>query len=76
MLKEAEEYASMDTEARRRVEALNKLEEYVVTLRQQVADNSGLGGQVRSVLPAQELVHGNNLCYRSATRIGRPFSVL
>ncbi|KAF8516096.1 heat shock protein 70 family [Gautieria morchelliformis] len=49
MLKEAEEYASMDAETRRRVEALNKLEEYVEIVRQQLSDNRGLGEQLRCV---------------------------
>lgn len=51
MVQDAEDYASIDAEQRRRVGALNKLEEYVANVRRQLADPEGLGGQVCYISP-------------------------
>ena len=51
MVQTAEEYASTDAAQRRHVESLNTLEEYVATLREQLADPDGFGGQVCHIPP-------------------------
>lgn len=46
MVEEAEKYAEQDKELRGRIEARNLLENYAHNLRNQLGDESGLGGQI------------------------------
>ncbi|WFC99245.1 ATPase with role in protein import into the ER [Malassezia yamatoensis] len=46
MVQEAEEFAEQDEAVRRRVEALNNYQNFVSTLRTQIADKDGLGGKL------------------------------
>jgi len=46
MVKEAEEFASEDEEQRKRIEALNSLSSFVFGLKNQLADQDGLGGKL------------------------------
>ncbi|KAF8335910.1 heat shock protein 70 [Cantharellus anzutake] len=46
MVREAEEFASEDEVQRKRIEALNGLQNYVWGLKSQLGDNEGLGGKV------------------------------
>ncbi len=46
MVKEAEEFAEQDEALRKRVEAMNSLQNFIATLRVQVADKEGLGGKL------------------------------
>ena len=46
MVREAEEFASEDDAQRKRIEALNSLQNYVWSLKSQLADTDGLGGKV------------------------------
>ena len=51
MVREAEEFASEDEEQRKRIEALNSLSSFVFGLKNQIADQEGLGGKVRVSYP-------------------------
>lgn len=46
MIREAEEFASEDEVARKRIEALNSLSSFVFTLKTQLGDQEGLGGKI------------------------------
>ncbi|WFD43334.1 ATPase with role in protein import into the ER [Malassezia psittaci] len=46
MVQEAEEFAEQDEAVRKRVEALNNYQNFVSTLRTQIADKDGLGGKL------------------------------
>lgn len=46
MVREAEEFASEDEAQRKRIESLNGLQNYVWSLKSQVADAEGLGGKL------------------------------
>jgi endoplasmic reticulum chaperone BiP len=46
MVKEAEEFAEQDDALRKRVEAMNSLQNFIATLRTQVADKEGLGAKL------------------------------
>ncbi len=46
MVREAEEFASEDEAQRKRIEALNGLQNYVWGLKSQLGDSEGLGGKV------------------------------
>ena len=48
MIKEAEDFAAEDAEARKRVEKFNELSSFVGSLKNQVADEEGLGGKLAS----------------------------
>jgi len=46
MIREAEEFASEDESARKRIEALNALSSFVYGLKTQIGDQDGLGGKI------------------------------
>ena len=46
MVKEAEEFAEQDDALKKRVEAMNSLQNFIATLRTQVSDKEGLGGKL------------------------------
>jgi len=46
MIREAEEFASEDEAARKRIEALNALSSFVYGLKTQIGDQDGLGGKI------------------------------
>ena len=46
MVQEAEEFAEQDEAIRKRVEALNGLQNFIASLRNQVTDKEGLGGKL------------------------------
>ncbi|KAL2180263.1 uncharacterized protein P884DRAFT_267047 [Thermothelomyces heterothallicus CBS 202.75] len=46
MIAEAEKFADEDREARERIEARNSLESYAFSLKNQLDDKAGLGGQL------------------------------
>jgi heat shock protein 5 len=46
MIREAEEFAADDEQQRKRIEALNNLSSFVYGLKNQVADQEGLGGKI------------------------------
>jgi len=46
MVREADEFAEQDELARKRVESRNALENFVFTLKSQIADEAGLGGKL------------------------------
>ena len=46
MVAEAEEFAEQDEAIRKRVEALNNLQNFIATLRNQISDKEGLGGKL------------------------------
>jgi heat shock protein 5 len=46
MIREAEEFASEDEAARKRIEALNSLSTFVYGLKTQIGDQEGLGGKL------------------------------
>jgi heat shock protein 5 len=46
MIREAEEFASEDEVARKRIEALNSLSSFVFGLKTQLGDQEGLGGKI------------------------------
>ena len=46
MIREAEEFAAEDDDARKRIEALNSLSSFVYGLKTQIGDQEGLGGKI------------------------------
>jgi heat shock protein 5 len=46
MIREAEDFASEDELARKRIEALNSLSSFVYGLKTQIGDQEGLGGKI------------------------------
>nr|AIJ27588.1 heat shock protein 70 [Chaetomorpha valida] len=46
MVAEAEEFAEQDEAVRKRIEALNNLQNFIASLRSQIADKEGLGGKL------------------------------
>jgi heat shock protein 5 len=46
MVKEAEEFAEQDEEVRKRVEALNSLQNFIASTKSMIADKDGLGGKL------------------------------
>jgi heat shock protein 5 len=46
MIREAEDFASEDEAARKRIEALNALSSFVYGLKTQIGDQDGLGGKI------------------------------
>ena len=48
MVREAEEFATEDEAQRKKIEALNSLQNYLWGVKSQVADSDGLGGKLKS----------------------------
>ncbi|KAN0061569.1 ATPase with role in protein import into the ER [Thecaphora frezii] len=46
MVAEAEEFAEQDEAVRKRIEAMNNLQNFIATLRNQISDKEGLGGKL------------------------------
>ena len=46
MVAEAEEFAEQDEAVRKRIEALNNLQNFIASLRSQLSDKEGLGGKL------------------------------
>ncbi|KAF8586214.1 heat shock protein 70 [Ramaria rubella] len=46
MIQDAEEFVAADVEQRQRVESLDRFGDYVATMREQLADDEGLGGRL------------------------------
>ncbi|PWN51437.1 heat shock protein 70 [Violaceomyces palustris] len=46
MVAEAEEFAEQDEAIRKRIEAMNSLQNFIATLRSQISDKEGLGGKL------------------------------
>jgi hypothetical protein len=53
MVEEAEKYAEEDKANRERIESRNKLENYAYSLKNQVNDDEGLGGKMRTRRPSR-----------------------
>ena len=47
MVREVKEFANEDEEQLKRIEALNSLSSFVFGLKNQIADQEGIGGKVR-----------------------------
>ena len=48
MVKEAEEFAEQDEEVRKRIEALNSIQNFIATTKTTINDKEGLGGKLDS----------------------------